>query len=382
MVAAMVTARIAAVLAALLLIPVAVADAKPATVKVMTRNLYLGADLGPGMNAKDLQGLSDGAGQILNQVDANDFNARAKGLANEIAGAKPGLIGLQEAALWRTEPCDKTPIPPSATTVRYDYVKSLLSELSKRGQHYTVAAIKPEFDFEIWANTDGNEQTAGPGCPLGSEINGRLTMRDAILVRRGVKTSHPKTGTFDTLRQVKPAGVAVNITRGWASVDATVAGHRFHFVDTHLEAFDNSASNSTNKGKDVGNGEVRAAQAKELVATGGPARSKLPVVLVGDLNSDVKTEVKKGDALAYRALLNAKFVERSTYKPLGCCLNADVLKVGSGASLKDFDHKVDHVMTSSPKKVTLVKSTVTGRSPFQGYWDSDHAGLVSLLRLN
>jgi len=45
------------------------AEARPATVKVMTRNLYLGADLGPGMNAQDLQGLVDGAGQILNQVD-------------------------------------------------------------------------------------------------------------------------------------------------------------------------------------------------------------------------------------------------------------------------------------------------------------------------
>jgi endonuclease/exonuclease/phosphatase family metal-dependent hydrolase len=381
MVAAMVTARIAAVLAALLLVPVAVADAKPATVKVMTRNLYLGADLGPGMNAKDFQGLADGAGVILNQVDTNDFNARAKGLANEIAGAKPDLVGLQEAALWRTEPCDKTPIPPAATTVRYDYIQSLLTELSKRGQHYKAVAVKPEFDFEIWANTDGNEQTAGPGCPMGSEINARLTMRDAILVRRGVKVSHPRTGTFKTLRQVKPAGAAVNITRGWSSVDASVHGHNFHFVDTHLESFDNSASNSTNRGTSVGNGEVRAAQAKELVAKGGPARSKLPVILVGDLNSDVKTEVKKGDGLAYRALLKAKFVERSTYKPLGCCLHTDVLKVGAGGSVKDFDHKVDHVMTNAPKKVKLVKSTITGRSPFQGFWDSDHAGDVSLLRL-
>ena len=30
------------------------------------------------------------------------------------------------------------------------------------------------------------------------------------------------------------------------------------------------------------------------MATGGPATSKLPVILVGDLNSDVKTEVKPG----------------------------------------------------------------------------------------
>src|SRR5947209_6989095 len=95
------------------------AEARPATVKVMTRNLYLGADLGPGMNAQDLQGLVDGAGQILNQVDQNDFRERAKGLAKEILGAKPDLVGLQEAALWRTEPCDRSPLPPAATTIRY-----------------------------------------------------------------------------------------------------------------------------------------------------------------------------------------------------------------------------------------------------------------------
>jgi endonuclease/exonuclease/phosphatase family metal-dependent hydrolase len=381
MVPAMALTRLAASVAALLLIPIATADAKPVTVKVMTRNLYLGADLGPGMNATTLQGLADGAGEILNQVDLNDFRARAKGVANEILTTKPDLVGLQEAALWRTQPCDKSPLPPSATTVRYDYIGLLLAQLNKGKKRYSVAVSKPEFDFEVWANTDGNESTSGAGCPMGSEINGRLTMRDAILVRRGVRISNPKAGTFDTLRRVKPAGVNIDITRGWTSIDATVSGRNFHFVNTHLEAFDNSPANETNKGTTVGNGEVRAAQAKELVAPGGPAKSKLPVILVGDLNSDVKTEVKPGDALAYRALLDAHFVERSTSKPLGCCLKADVLTSAGGGKRADFDHKVDHVMTSAPKKVTLVSGTVTGLNPFGGWWDSDHAGLVSTLRL-
>src|SRR4051812_2004606 len=232
--------RICTLLAALLLIPVATADAKPTALKVMTRNVYLGADLGPGMNAKDLQGLTNGAGQILNQVDANKFPTRAKGLAKEILTTKPDLVGLQEAALWRTEPCDKFPLPPAATTVRYDYVQQLLKNLKKQ---YQLVVQKPEFDFEVWANTDGNDQTAGPNCPMGAEINGRLIMRDAILVRKGagVKLGKARTGTFDMLRRVKPAGVNIDITRGWTSVDATKAGHKFRFVNAHLEAFDNSA---------------------------------------------------------------------------------------------------------------------------------------------
>lgn len=365
-----------------LLVAAPLAQAKPATVKVMTRNLYLGADLTPGVQAASLQALVDGAGQILGQVDANDFRVRAKGVAAEILAKQPALVGLQEAALWRTQPCDKNPLPPSATAVRYDFLKLLLAHLNKGKKRYTLVVAKPEFDFEVWANTDGNESTSGPNCPFGSEINGRLTMRDAILARKGaVKTSRPKSGTFDTLLQVRPAGVAIDVTRGWTSVDAKVGTQKLHFVNTHLEAFDNNPSNHTNKGTDVGNGEIRQAQAGELVKAGGPATSKLPVILLGDLNSDVKTEVKVGDGLAYRALLTARFRESATTQPFGCCLNANVLKTSGGGKVADFDHIVDHVMTNAPKKVKLLGSAITGRKPAFGFWDSDHAGLLSSLRI-
>jgi endonuclease/exonuclease/phosphatase family metal-dependent hydrolase len=203
-------------------------------------------------------------------------------------------------------------------------------------------------------------------------------MRDVILVRNGVKTSNAKSGTFKTLLRVKPAGVNIDVTRGWTSVDATVGGKKVHYVNAHFEAFDNSPNgNLTNKDKTVGNGEIRQAQAKEFAS--GPGKSKLPVVALGDFNSDVKTEVKKGDGLAYRALLDAGFVERATSRPLGCCLNADVLTANGGGKRSDLDHKVDHVMTRTPKKVKLLSSTVTGLSPVNGYWDSDHAGLASKL---
>jgi endonuclease/exonuclease/phosphatase family metal-dependent hydrolase len=373
-------ARVSALIAALLLVPVAVADAKPAKVKVMTRNLYLGADLTPGTTAKSLPELVNGAGQILNEVDANNFPVRAEGLAQEILTTAPDVVGLQEAALWRTAPCDQSPLPPKATTVRYDFLASLMKELNKGKALYRVAVVKPEFDFEVWANTDGNDQTHGPNCPMGSEINGRLTMRDAILVRKGVKARSPKSGTFKTLLRVKPAGVNIDVTRGWTSIDATVHGKKLHFVNAHFEAFDSAPSNFTNSDKTVGNGRIREAQAKELVR--GPARSKLPVIALGDFNSDVKTEVKKGDGLAYRALLKGGFVERSTYNPLGCCLNASILTTSGGGKPGDFDHKVDHVMTNQPKKVRLLSSKITGLTPVNGFWDSDHAGVLSVLKVS
>jgi endonuclease/exonuclease/phosphatase family metal-dependent hydrolase len=379
------TALLAAALAAAALLAAVPtgASAKTGDVKVMTRNVYLGADLTPGVRATGFQELVNAAGGILNSVDKNKFGTRAKGLSAEILAQKPDLVGLQEAALWRTSPCTKTPIPPQATTVRYDYVKLLLAQLNKGKSRYKAVVSQNEFDFEIYSNTDGNTATSAPGCPFGAEINGRLTMRDVILVRRGVKTTRARKGNFDTLLQVKPAGVPVNVTRGWTSVDATVGGSRkFRFVNTHLEAFDNQASNNTNKGTSLGNGQIREAQAKELVASGGPAaKNKLPVILLGDLNSDKKTEVLPGDALAYKVLLAAKFAERSATKPLSCCINADLLTTSGGGKLSDFNHKVDHVMTDTPTRVSLLRSTVTGRKRANGFWDSDHAGLFSLLHL-
>lgn len=351
------------------------------TISVMTRNVYLGADLELGVRATSLQGLVDQAGVILAQVDRNNFPVRAKGLAAEILGTRPDLVGLQEVALWRTGPCTESPIPPKATHVRYDYLALLMKQLNRGKQRYRVVIAEPEFDFEVPVNTDGNEHTSAPGCQFGSELNGRLTMRDVILARVGLRTSGAAGGHFKTLLQVRPGGIPVNVTRGWTSVNVQVPGAPLlRFVNAHLEAFDNQATNHTNTGPDVGNGQIREAQAKELFARGGPASGRLPVIVVGDFNSDRRTQIKPGDALAYDALLRAGFAERSTSRN-GCCLNAAVLTVGGGGKASDFDHRVDHVMTNRPGSIKLVRSTLTGTRPVNGYWDSDHEGLFSTLLL-
>jgi endonuclease/exonuclease/phosphatase family metal-dependent hydrolase len=356
---------------------------KPAQASVMTRNVYLGADLTPGVQATSLQGLVTAAGVILAELDKNNFRVRARGLAAEIVSKNPDLVGLQEVALWRTEPCTESPLPPHATQVRYDFLKLLLAQLNRGKNRYRVVISQPEFDFEVWVNADGNETTAAAGCPFGSELNGRLTMRDVILARNGrVQTSNARGAAFRTLLQVRPGGVATNVTRGWTRVDAKVPGAAtFRFVNTHLEAFDNQASNHATTGADVGNGAIREAQAKELIKRGGPATGPRPVILVGDLNSDIRTEVKPGDRLAYRALVNAGFAERSTSRPLSCCLTPSVLTTAGGGKASDFDHQVDHVMTNAPRKIKLLSASVTGRTPVNGFWDSDHAGLFSALSL-
>ncbi len=353
-------------------------------VNVMTRNLYLGADLTPAITASGVGAFVEANGQILRDVTANNFPVRARGLAQEILKKKPDLVGLQEVALWRTgppslEPFLNTGATPTATTVRYDYLAELLAQLNKgkgksgKGKpQYRVAVSQDEFDFEAPANENGVPGDGPNGAIPNAEINGRLTMRDVILVRNGagVTFKRPQAGHFANLLVVKVSGVNVTVTRGWTAVDAKVRGSKsFRFVNTHLEAFDPATQVPS----------IRALQASELVAPGGPATSNLPVVLLGDLNSDDDT-VEPGDQQAYRTLLGAGMRERSTNKPLSCCIDVSLLAEGAGGSIANFDHQVDHVMTRDPKEVKLKSSSVTGRTPVNGFWDSDHAGVFSALK--
>ena len=337
---------------------------------VMTRNLYLGADLGPAIDATSFTDFISKNGQILRDVDTNNFKVRAGTLANEIKTKSPDLVGLQEVALWRTGAADFAP-PASgvfkAETVHIDYLAELMAQLNKGKQRYRVVKVQDEFDFEAPADYDNDPSTGA--ATLGGEINGRLTMRDAIIAKvgAGVKVMATDSANFTTIYQPVISGLPVNVDRGWVSADVKVRkSPKFRFVNTHLEAF--------------GDQTIREAQAKELIAEGGPLDTgKLPAVLVGDLNSDDNT-VEGDDRLAYNALKAGGLVDRSTEKPMSCCVEASILTDDMGAR-SDFGHHIDHIMTNKPKRVKRLNSSVTGLKPVNGYWPSDHAGVFSKLRI-
>jgi endonuclease/exonuclease/phosphatase family metal-dependent hydrolase len=352
---------------------------KGVKVKVMSRNLYLGGNLRPLLDVQSIGQAVDTGGEIANQVDATNFPLRAQALAAEILGKRPDLVGLQEVALWRTAPVNLAAVSaPSATDVEYDFLSLLLSELNKSGNNYEVVAAHEELDAELPVNDDTSDGQHGLA---GADHNERLTLRDVILRRTDskVKTSNPTSGNFELVLRASVAGVVtVDVNRGWVAVDAHAKGMKpFRFVNTHLEAYDDTGSNGANDGMKYGKGQIRLAQAQQLVGPGGAATGKR-VILIGDINSDDDTVQPNGDQDAYLAILAAGFQPRQISKPpLSCCIGDPLLVAGSVA---EFDHQIDHILVNT-KKIKLVSSTFTGLAPVSGLWPADHAGVFSVLRV-
>ena len=228
------------------------------------------------------------------------------------------------------------------------------------GARYRVVVVQQEFDAELPVDADGSDATG----PLGADFDARLTMRDVILVRRGSKVKLGKTrrGHFQTRYEASIGGLVISVDRGWASVEASLRGKKFRFVDTHMEAFGDPA--------------IRDAQAKEL--TRGPLKTSKQVILVGDINSGVgrhNEPERPGDDLAFRTLTGFGMKDNGAVQ--SCCYS-DLFDPNA-----IFDHTVDHVLTKPGLKTR--RAFVTGDDREQrtasGLWPSDHGGVVSTLRL-
>jgi endonuclease/exonuclease/phosphatase family metal-dependent hydrolase len=376
----MLLTRLVAVLATAVLALPAAAAAKPDPAKtsggkggpkvtVMTRNVFLGADLGPAIGAGSIPEAIDGAGVIWNEFQSTNFPERAEPLAREIERAKPDLVGLQEVALWRQQsPSDGgapplSPLPGAtpATTVVQDFLATLLSHL----KHYEVVVTQDEFAGELPVDVDGSDATGtGPLAGFGADFDASLTMRDVILVRKGnkVKLGATAGGHYVTRFEPNVGGIVIPVDRGWISVEAKVGAFDFRFVNTHLEAF--------------GSPTIREAQAKELIA--GPLTTPKQVILVGDLNSGVERHnepEQPGDDLAFRALEAFGMTDNGAVQ--SCCYSDlfDATQV--------FDHTVDHVLTKpglETKEAIVTGDDASERTP-SGLWPSDHGGVVSRLAL-
>ena len=358
---------------------------KAPKVTVMTRNLFLGADLGPALDAATIPEAIDGAGEIWNEFQSTKFAERAVPLAREIKESKADLVGLQEVATWyKQTPSDGgappiSPLPNAqpATAVEQDFLALLQQELANVGAKYKVVEVQEEFSGELPVDADQSDATGtGPLASLGADFDARLVMHDAILARKGtkVKLGATDSGNYTTRFEPNVGGLEIPVDRGWVSVEAKVKGKgkkakssKFRFIDTHLEAF--------------GDPTIREAQAKELIA--GPASTNKQVILVGDLNSGLPNPHNVGnlpgqdpnDPLAFQAFVAAGFKDNGA-RHTGS--HDDLFDPADG-----LDHTIDHVLTKPGLKTK--KAFVTGDDPAEmtpsGLWPSDHGGVVSRLQL-
>lgn len=322
---------------------------------VMSRNLYFGTDLGPVIAAQTQAEFVTRVAAAFTQAQATDFAGRAKAWAAEIDAARPHLIGLQEAVLWRTQtPPNFSPIP-DATTVEADFVALLLAELRARGLRYEVVKAQDGYDVEA------------PGLfPTGFK-DVRLTQREVILARRdgALKLSNAQGGQYAARITIPTViGVPVVLPWAWASVDGTFHGQTFRFATTHLDPI---------------SGAAQQAQAAEFLA--GPGNTTLPIIWLGDFNSDAEGTVITGVPHAtatYGNIIAAGFSDTWRQSHPGdhgftCCQATDLLNATS-----ELDVRVDLVLTRGPfvvEAASIVGDEVTDRLP-SGLWPSDHAGVV------
>jgi hypothetical protein len=358
---------------------------KPVT--VMSRNVYLGADINrPVTAALTAQAQGKTGPEILvalahathvtrDIVDRTSFPVRARLLADEIARTGPNLIGLQEVALWRSGPLQLNQVGvPDATTVDYDFLQILLDALDVRGEHYRAVSIGDRADVEAPSFT---------GSPFDGTMSAdardvRLTMRDVVLiqVKGGLKTQATGDKVYQHNLVVNAAGASFRFDRGYQWVDVRAGSTKLRFVNTHLESFSS---------------DLALAQAAELLTATATDRS---TVLVCDCNSDpLNSSIKPTDQVPHRApyeLITGPggFTDEwLRWAPAEAGWTSGLSELVNDPTAAGFDHRIDMVFgrTAGGGPLAVDRGEVTGtdvvdRDPATGLWPSDHGGVVLRLR--
>ncbi len=331
---------------------------------VMTQNLYLGSSLGPALEAKTGEEFVAAVARIYATVQYTNFPQRAEAIAGEIDEKAPDLIGLQEVTKWTTGGVN----PPPG----YDFLAILEGDLKARGLDYSVASIAHNANI-------GPAPLVSETCPV---VSGQFTCsvqledRDVILVNDdtpGLTWGNPQSGRYATQQAIESPVGPLSFDRGWASIDATLKHLPFRFVDTHLETEESPL--------------VQQAQAAEFLA--GPGKGGT-IVATGDFNS-----ASDGSTTTSYAQLTApgKFRDSWDEAQLGpgnsCCQESNVIPQLAPGQLNNpvstLATRIDLILSRGAARSDGDDAELIGDTPFQAeppFWPSDHAGVVSVLRLS
>lgn len=313
---------------------------------VMTRNLYIGANVDAVITALASSDPSDDFPALLAAIETlgkTDFPTRAAALADEIGRARPHVVGLQEVDQLEVD-LTGFGLP---VTVSLDFLATLQAELAARGLNYTVAG-----------QVTNIATTPVPGVTL-IDHDAILVDADRVSVGPGVIA---QTFTFN-IGVVAPG---VDLKRGWVQIDAMIEGMPVTVASTHLES-----------GSGAGLSGLRAVQAAELLTSVGAAS---PAILLGDFNDT------PGSAM-HTAVTGAGFSDtwaslRPGVRGFTCCELADLSN-----QVPVLHERIDYVFVrgiGGPRGKLLGQVTIIGDQPadrvpgpFYKIWPSDHAGVVA-----
>lgn len=380
---------------AILMAPLSSALAEDVKFKTMTRNLYLGADIFKVVEAAQnpdpaLGGLDVpfAVAEIFQTMQFTNFPARAEALADEIARAKPQVVGLQEVeSYYLQSPGDMAwggTVP--ATDVYIDFYTVLNDALKARGMEYDAFIIE-NANIEMPMLTGFTVE----GIPTFDDV--RLVDHDIVLVRKGHAAYEVLADHYTYNVGYDLGGIYAEFTRGYVIVDVDIKGETFRFVNTHLEV--RSAPESIFR-------VFQSWQMQELLGTLGYLSfiDPKPIIMVGDFNSSPTDVPGTGchPALGchpyvppYMQAVDAGYLDswllQSKYDD-GYTSGFDDLVSDPFAELKS---RIDLVFLT-PDTLTLDKvscdvvgeevSDMVPNTNAPGYylWPSDHAGVVAKVK--
>lgn len=389
-------------------IPVAFADDQ--TITVMSRNLYLGADVGVAMEL--LPDFPAATQFMWDQMRETDFLSRSKEFVKEIAVSDPDVIGLQEATNWY---CQNDLI--GKDVVIYDFVEILLADLKNAGLEYEVAnkdgKVAQNVGFEIkpiaYLTKATDPEIFEPLFNQDFAYCG-FEIADVLLIKSSLTKDLLAVGTSEYEAKYTIIPTLMTVYRGYSWADVNFGGKPVRFVTTHLESlFDETKI------------PVAKLQADQLVKD--LSTTRIPIVLMGDFNSDPRdprgvnqdnpggqpienelckaqekfSQQQNGDDTcnAYWTLIKAGFTNSSAdaLKASNFTWGLNALLTGPDENRLPFakqmgnevgfTDRLDYIFTSG--EMDLLSTELIGHN--QGVpldkvvWASDHAGLVSTFQI-
>lgn len=373
---------------AILVAPVSSAFSEEPKAKVMTRNLYLGADIFKVVAAAQTNPASIPyvVAEVFQTMLYTNFPARAEAIADEIARYKPQVIGLQEVSTFYIQTPGDFMIgnPTPAEDLVIDFYTVLDGALKARGLEYEAFTV---------TNADVEMPMIDPNSPTYLS-DARMVDHDVILVRKGHDATEVLANNYATNVGLDIGGVYVEFTRGFVAVDVDVQGAIYRFVATHLEVRSDPQSVFR---------VVQAAQMQELIATLDYLSSvdPKPIIMVGDLNSSPEDVPGYGYHPVYGWLPYVPpYMQAVGSGYLDSWLLQDKYDEGYTSGFDELvsdptaelTSRIDHIfLDPGDLSVEKVSATVVGDEvidmvpnpgdPGSNLWPSDHAGVVSKIKL-